>query len=365
MIILVSIVIGFILLVYAFMQQPQFGKKPSGERLERITKSPHYQNGSFQNLSNTPSLTEGVSYWKVLKEFFFEKKIRVTPTDEIPSVKTDLLKLNPNEDVLIWFGHSSYFMQIAGRKILVDPVLSGAASPISFTTKAFKGSNPYTADDLPEIDYLFISHDHWDHLDYKTILKLKSRIKKVICGLGTAEHFEYWGYDKNCIIEKDWNETVLLEQGFIVHTAPARHFSGRGFKRNGALWTSFILQTPTQKIFIGGDSGYDTHFAEIGKTYGPFDLAILENGQYDKSWKYIHMMPEEVLQATKDLQAKKVFPVHSSKFALANHSWDAPLKTITELNKTTKLNLITPMIGEQVNLKSDTQTFKEWWTNLN
>lgn len=347
------------------LKQPQFGKLPSGERLERIKKSPNYRNGAFQNQSPTPDLTDGATYFSVSKEFFFGRNKRATPTDSIPSTKTDLLHLDPNQDVLVWFGHSSYFMQISGKRFLVDPVLSGAASPVSFTTKAFKGTDRYTPDDLPEIDYLLISHDHYDHLDYKTILKLKSKVKTVVCALGTGEHLEYWGYDPAKILEKDWHEEIKLDNGFTVHTVPARHFSGRGLKRNQALWTSYVLQTPTQKLFIGGDSGYDKHFAEIGEKFGPFDLVILENGQYNKSWKYIHMLPGEILQAAQDLKAKRIFPVHSGKFALGLHAWDEPLKLLMEDNKTENLKIITPIIGEQVNLQDTTQQFSQWWLGVN
>jgi L-ascorbate metabolism protein UlaG (beta-lactamase superfamily) len=348
-----------------FLRLPKFGKLPSGERLLKIKASSNFRNGSFQNQSITPDLTEGASYFSVLKKFLFEKKERAKPVDKIPSLKTDLLNLDINKDVLVWFGHSSYFMQVDGKRILVDPVLSGGASPVSFSTKAFKGTDVYTTEDIPVIDFLFISHDHWDHMDYETLLKLKPKIKTIICGLGTGEHLEYWGYSKNSIIERDWNEEIILDDGFVVNTVPARHFSGRGLKRNQSLWASFVLQTPTMKIFIGGDSGYDKHFAAIGKTFGPFDLVILENGQYDKSWKYIHMMPEEVLKAAKELNAKKLLAVHSSKFAIANHAWDEPLSRITELNKNFDIPLITPMIGEEVDLKDDSQVFTEWWKGIN
>jgi L-ascorbate metabolism protein UlaG (beta-lactamase superfamily) len=353
------------LVVYLFMQQSKFGRLPSGERLERIKKSPNYKDGSFKNLSHTPDLTEGVSYYAVMKDFFFSEKKRIKPSETIPHTKTDLLNLNPEENVLIWFGHSSYFMQIDRKKILVDPVMSGTASPLSFTTPSFAGTDPYSTDDLPKIDYLFISHDHWDHVDYHTLLKLKPKVKKVIGGLGIGAHLEHWGYDKSIIIEEDWNTTLSLDSGFTVHTSPARHFSGRGFSRNKTLWLSFVLVTPTIKIYIGGDSGYDSHFAEIGTTWGPFDLAILENGQYDKSWKYIHMMPDEVLQAARDLRASRLFPVHSSKFALANHPWDDPLQRITELNKLIGLPLVTPIIGEKVNLNDTAQVFSSWWEGMN
>jgi L-ascorbate metabolism protein UlaG (beta-lactamase superfamily) len=352
------------LAIVIYIQQPKFGQTPNGERLERVSKSPNYKNGSFQNRSHTPDLTEGVSYYAVLKEFLFTEKKRVKPTDTIPSTKTNLLNLDPDRNILVWFGHSSYFMQLDGKRILVDPVLSGAASPMAFTTPAFLGTDAYSIADIPDIDYLFISHDHWDHTDHETLLLLKPKIKKVICGLGTGGHFEHWGYDKNIITEEDWDTKILLDSGFTAHTATARHFSGRGFQRNKALWTSFILQTPSFQIFIGGDSGYDTHFAEIGNTFGTFDLVILENGQYDKSWKYIHMMPDEVLQAAVDLNAKRLFPVHSAKFALANHAWDEPLVMITEFNRNFNMPLVTPIIGELVNLNDSTQTFSNWWIDI-
>ena len=195
-------------------------------------------------------------------------------------------------------------------------------------------------------------------------MKLKNKIKKVICGLGVGEHFEYWGFDYKKIIEKDWNEKINLDSGFTVSTAPARHFSGRSFKRNTSLWTAFVLQTPSMKIYLGGDGGYDSHFAEIGKTFGEFDLAILENGQYNNNWKYIHSAPEEVLQAAKDLHAKRLLPVHSSKFILALHPWDEPLNRISELCKGSDIKLLTPMIGEEVNLNDKEQVFKQWWKDV-
>lgn len=300
----------------------------------------------------------------VLKQFFFDKKERVKPVDIIPSRKTDLLNLDAAKDILVWFGHSSYFIQADRKKILVDPVFSGAASPVSFNIKAFKGTDIYTTEDIPEIDFLFISHDHWDHLDYKTMIKLKPKIKRIICALGVGEHLERWGFDTHIINELEWNEEIDLGEGFVVNTVSARHFTGRSFVRNKSIWTSFVLKTPTMNLFIGGDSGYDTHFAEIGRRFGPFALAILENGQYNENWKYIHMTPGETLQAAKDLQAKRVLPVHNSKFPLSVHPWDEPLKRITELNSDAGLNLATPMIGEELNLKDNVQQFSKWWEGI-
>lgn len=344
------------------MQPPQPFKASKQKRLKKIKQSPNYQMGKFQNINYTPQLTEGYSMMGVLYKFLFKKGRGRKPTGTIPSIKTDLLNLSLEEDILVWFGHSSYFIQLDGKRILVDPVFSGNASPIPGTNTSFKGTDIYTAEELPNIDYLFITHDHYDHLDHKTILKLKGKTAKVICGLGVGAYFEAWGYGKEMIIEKDWEDTIPLDNGFTAFVCPARHFSGRGMFRNNTLWCSYLLQTPSMKIYIGGDSGYDTHFADIGEKYGPMDLAILDNGQYNVAWRYIHALPEEVLRAAVDIKAKRLFPVHSSKFALAHHRWEEPLETITALNKENfHCPIITPKIGESVYLKDNKQVFSKWW----
>ncbi len=211
-IIIAAIILLFIIAVLVFVRQPPFGKIPSGKDLERIQRSANFEDGKFKNRSFTPPLTEGVSYYSVMKEFFFEKKKNVKPPASLPSKKTDLLNLDSDENILVWFGHSSYFIQVDGKKILVDPVFSGAASPVKFTTKSFQGTDVYSTDDMPSIDYLFISHDHWDHLDYETVIKLKPKIKRLICGLGVASHFERWGFDKEMIIENSQKDIICLAE---------------------------------------------------------------------------------------------------------------------------------------------------------
>ena len=363
---ILSLVLLLVIITFFYMKLPKFGSKPAGERLALIQKSSHYKNGEFLNIHETPEIAEGYTTLGITYDFFFNKGEGRSPVDIMPSIKTNLLNLPVDQNILVWFGHSSYFMQIDSKRILVDPIFSGNASPVPGTVKSFKGSDRYTIDDLPEIDYLFISHDHYDHTDYETLSRLKPKTKKVICGLGVGSHFEHWGYSVNNIIEKDWNETIDLGNGFVVHTTPARHFSGRGFTRNNTLWMSYLLQTPGMKIYIGGDGGYDTHFADIGNTFGPIDLAMIDNGQYNVAWRYIHTLPNEVLQAAKDLKARRLFPVHSSKFVLANHPWDEPLRKVSELNKKseTPVALVTPMIGELVFLEDEKQVFKEWWVGV-
>lgn len=302
---------------------------------------------------------------KVLYNFIFGKFPRTRPTDSIPSVQTDLKHLPVTENVLVWFGHSSYFIQLNGKRFLIDPVFSGNASPLPNTNKSFKGTDIYAAEDMPEIDFLLITHDHYDHLDYPTIKKLKPKIKQVVCGLGVGAHFEHWHFEPEKIIEKDWNGEFKIDEDLTLYTAPARHFSGRGFARNNTLWLSFILQTPGLKLYLGGDSGYDVHFAEIRERFGGFDLALLDNGQYNPAWQAIHMLPNESLKAAKDLKTKRLFPVHSSKFKLANHPWDEPLKLVTELNeKDYHFPLVTPKIGEIVCLNDPGQVCSQWWKGV-
>jgi L-ascorbate metabolism protein UlaG (beta-lactamase superfamily) len=343
----------------AFMQHPKFGGKPSVKEFKRLETSNNYKNGQFQNLSNTPQLTGDGSMFKIMKKFFFNKDKGNTPPFILPSKKTNLFELNVKDDVIVWFGHSSYFMQLAGKTFLVDPVFSGHASPVRFTTKSFKGSDVYKAEDIPPIDFLLITHDHYDHLDYETIIRLRPKIRTVITGLGVGGHFKRWGYDEKIIFEKDWNEQIKFDELTFI-TTTARHFSGRSFKRNSSLWLSFVVITPTKKIFVGGDSGYDSHFKTIGEKFGPFDLVILENGQYNQYWKYIHMMPEEVVQAAMDLKGKKLLPVHWGKFSLSLHAWDEPIRLTMDEAKRKNLEVLHPMIGEAVALDENSALTK-WW----
>ena len=351
--------------VWVFLKQAKFGGIPSNARLERIGRSPNFRNGQFQNQLLTPMMTGDSGILNTMARFVFNRNKRLKPKSPIPSVRRDLRHLAPAENVLVWFGHSSYFLQIDGKRILVDPVLSGRASPVSFTTKAFDGTDPYTVADIPEIDILFITHDHWDHLDYDTVTKMRSKVKRVICPLGVGAHLERWGFGSGTIEEGDWGDNFAIGERFTAHALPARHFSGRGMRRNSTLWASYALQTSSgYKVYLGGDSGYGPHFKEIGRQFNGFDLAILENGQYDRAWKYIHMMPDETLQAGYDLQASLVFPVHNSKFCIANHDWDAPLRTITSIDSKRGPALMTPVIGSVVQISNPSADSSDWWTNV-
>jgi L-ascorbate metabolism protein UlaG (beta-lactamase superfamily) len=335
------------------------GKLPSGKHLKQLQQSPNYKNGSFQNLSPTSMKPEGVSYWKMMKEFF-KKHPETSPSAALPIVKTDLKQLHSAEPYIVWFGHSSYLINIAGKTFLIDPVFSGNAAPVSFMVKAFSGTNEYKVADMPEIDYLILTHDHYDHLDFKTIRKLKNKVAHVYCSLGISSHLKHWGFDANKITELDWWQTAQIETNIQLTAAPARHFSGRGIKRAQTLWSSFVLKTATHNLYLGGDSGYDTHFKKIGEKYGPFDLAILEAGQYNTMWPLIHMQPEETVQAAIDLQAKALLPVHWGKFMLAMHPWNEPIKRVLLKANEFNMPVITPKIGEPY-LVSAKFSSTNWW----
>lgn len=266
----------------------------------------------------------------------------------VSAVKTDLKHLPQTENLLVWFGHSSYLLQMDGKRILVNPVFY-AASPVSFIRRPFEGADLYKPDDMPEIDYLVITHDHWDHLDYQAVKELKDKTHKIICPLGAGEYFEYWGYKKEQLIELDWEENAIEESEFTIYCLPTRHFSGRGLVANQTLWASFLLETPSLSVFVGGDGGYGDHFTRIGSRPPGIDWAILENGQYSEDWRYIHTMPNELTQVAKDLKAKHIITVHHSKFALSKHPWDEPLRNEKLLRKDS-LDIVETIIGKSIGL---------------
>lgn len=347
-----------------YLHLPKFGAKAEGARRERILASPHYMDGEFKNIEPIINVKSDGNFLSSMKQLLFPTKGINVPDKDVPTKKTDLKALSKDEDVLIWMGHSSHYLQLGGKKILVDPVFSSYASPVPFLIRAFPGTSIYTVEDMPQqIDVLLISHDHWDHLDYATVMGLKDKIKNVVCPLGVGAHFESWGFAPEIIHEADWYEEIALEDMFKIYVLPSRHFSGRLFDRNQTLWGSFAFITPQKKVFYSGDGGYGKHFKEIGKMFGSFDLAIMEDGQYNTSWPMVHMMPEESAQAAIDIGAKLVVPVHAGKFCLSPHYWQEPYERIEKasIDFVNSYRLLTPEIGEAVYFAKNEQNFIEWW----
>jgi L-ascorbate metabolism protein UlaG (beta-lactamase superfamily) len=364
-IILLAALLALVLAVSGcfYFRQAKFGRLPQGERLDRIARSPNYQAGTFHNRQPIVRVVEGGGGFGLWLKFLMRNDDNLTPPAPLPVVKTDLKAMDPDEDAVVWLGHSSYFVRLNGRTILIDPVLSDHAAPVSFSTRAFDGTTVYAAEDIPDIDYLLISHDHWDHLDYDTVIALKPRIKHVVTGLGVGEHFARWGFPSEMVVEADWDDTVRLEDGLAVHVLTARHFSGRLFDRNRTLWVAFALETQSRRIFYSGDSGYGEHFKAIGERFGGFDLVMLDS-QYNKAWQYVHMNPEQAAQAAQDLHATAALPSHAGRFNISYHSWDDPFRRFVAAGEDRPYRLVTPEIGEAVRLDDAKQTFARWWETL-
>lgn len=291
---------------------------------------------------------------------FFTRGKSVLPPRELPSVKTDLKNYHSQAPTVFWFGHSSYLIHCNGVNILVDPVFSGHASPFSWYLKAFPGSDVYKPADMPPIDIMILTHNHYDHLDLGTIKTLAPTTEQFVMPLRVSQYLNDTGALQKPYTEMDWWDSFSPAPNIEIACTPARHFSGRGFKRNGSLWASFVLVIDGYRIYIGSDSGYDTHFAGIGKQHGPFDLAILECGQYNEAWRYIHSFPEELITEARDLRARVILPVHWGKFALGLHAWDEPIERFVAAAKEAGVDYATPRIGEAVHLDSSLPS-DEWW----
>jgi L-ascorbate metabolism protein UlaG (beta-lactamase superfamily) len=406
-----------------------FGGIYKTKHLEKIESITNYGNGKFHNLYESTQQKNNQKKIplskRILIKLNFIFSIFIKTEKQIPHIKinalnVDFKKIDKNEDVIIWLGHSSCFIQIHGIRILVDPLFSEVSSPIPFFPKAMDGTNIYHADNISEIDFLIITHDHWDHLDYKTVLQLKPKINKIICPIGVGAHFKRWHFDKNKIIEMSWNESFTHEadSSFKIHCLPAHHSSGRGFIRNQSLWGSFLIESTQKsdgnekdsfKIYLGGDSGYSKHYVDIGKKFAPIDFVLLNSGQYDKRWPNNHMNPCQVIQAAKDLGARKLIPIHICRVSIgAHHAWDEPLRELSkktnelisnfpkseffkeglkqiskvcsdthesridstskqfvseelEFNDNKQFRLLTPLMGEIINIKDNNKKFTMWW----
>ncbi len=365
-IILCSSIVSLFGISYAVLHSPSFGALPSGERKERILRSPNYRDGRFQNRYpmppslQRPSLGDRV---KILWRFLFDRPKDVRPTDSIPVVRHDLKKLDRSEDLIVWFGHSGYLLQMDGVRYLIDPVFVEGA-PFGVMNAFFRGTKVFDVADLPEIDYLIITHDHWDHLDYHVAKELQSRVRKVYTGLGVGAHLERWGYRPDQIVELDWDESTPTVEGGRVHCLPTQHFSGRGLTSAQSLWASFVLQGTKHSVYVGGDGGFSPHYAVIGKQFPQLDLAILENGQYSEQWSGIHMLPEHLGETMHALGAKRILTVHHAKFALSMHPWKEPLEHAKRLRDEEGLPILMPRIGQIVRYTDSTFTTDDWWEQL-
>ncbi|SHI74973.1 MBL fold metallo-hydrolase [Desulfosporosinus lacus] len=361
---LALLVVGITLFINLY---PSFGGNPSKAEKEIYSQFDNYVNGKFVNEVPTVlsmSSSESVS---ANKDAVAETTDR-NPTGEIPVSVIDWNKIKSEKDSLTWFGHSAFLVSIDNKKLLIDPMLGPIASPVSFAgIKRYKYSEDMLniIDEMPPIDAVFISHDHYDHLDYQSIVKLKSKVSHFFVPIGVSTHLIRWGVPKERITELNWWDE-MEHHGLTVALTPSRHFSGRGiFNRDTTLWGGWVILGKSTRLYASGDGGYGSHFKEIGTKYGPIDMALIEGGQYDRRWADTHMTPEQSVQANLDINGKNMMLMHWGAFTLANHGWKEPIERAFEGAKKADVNLIAPQICETVLLDSDLHIPSSAWWNLN
>ena len=327
---------------------------------------PLFKDGLYAN--PFPSVRDSINFREARKAMTSDKGVTV-PTVELPVQKVDIKKAFPDgkDGIFItWLGHSTVLMQVDGVRILIDPVFSNNVSPVPFIgVKRFNKTKLISVNDLPYIDIVFLSHNHYDHLEKRTIKKLKSKVGFYITSSGVGGMLRGWGIDGAKIREHSWWEegNFLTRNGVEIKYActPARHFSTRTLTdRNRTLWASWVIKTPNQKLFYSGDTSYAPHFKQIGYHYGPFDVAIIENGQYNIHWPDSHIFPEDAVQACLDVKSKVMLPVHWGAFSLSRHDWWEPVTRTLKAAEEQDLNVVTPKIGLTIKIEDDLQTDR-WW----
>ena len=331
--------------------------------MRRILLSPHYADGEFCNLIPRPVLSDGSSFARCAHPLSHgKKKINSVPPRPLPFHKTDFSSLSPPTETP-WSGWDTPASIFSSAESAFSSIRCSAITPRRCRSAPgpFPGTNVITAQDIPPIDCLLISHDHWDHLDYPTVTALKKKTKMVVCGLGTGAHFRRWGFDEHVVHEADWGDSVTLDKKVVITLVTASHYSGRSLTRNKTLWTGFFLESAESRVFFSGDSGYGPHFADTGRKLGAPDIALLDCGQYNDRWKYIHMTPEQAVQAALDMGAKALLPAHAGKFSLAFHSWDDPFRRAAAASSGKNLSLATPVMGDAVFLERPLPSFPRWW----
>lgn len=357
------LVVVFIIAVVAWMYtSPQFGGSPSEEQIALYKKTDHHDGEAFFNYERANMDMDFSKIWETLDEF-------MNPVDNIApksDVKPDLVEAStlgrePIKTKVTWFGHSSFLIEMDGKIILLDPMFGDVASPHPWMgTSRYNSTFPVEIDDLPKIDVVIYSHDHYDHLDYGSVKDILDRVDHWLVPWGLDNHLIEWGVDSDKITALDWwQESIQHDIEFVL--TPSRHFSGRGIShRMTTLWGSWVIKGATDNIYFSGDGGYGSHFKEIGDKYGPFDLALMECGQYNYKWADIHMVPEETVQASVDVKAKVMMPIHWGAFTLSVHSWvDPVIRAGAEADKL-GVQMTTPRIGEQIIL-NESYPSSQWW----
>jgi len=333
------------------------GNSPTSDKAAMYTTSTNHDGAAFVNARpiDMELKTEESTISLLMRFFSFERN----PKNPLPIKQLTYSDFphSPKGLQVTWLGHSSTIVEIDGVRILTDPVF-GNASPVPFTVNRFQPA-PISLSELPRLDAVVISHDHYDHLEMKTIKALKDKVPLFIVPLGVGSHLKKWGIAKNQIIELDWWQTHVVDSVHITAT-PSRHFSGRGLRdRFKTLWASFVFKGPEHSVFFSADGGYDARFREIGERLGPFDLTMIEIGAWNTAWPEVHLFPRQAVKAHTELGGKHMLPIHWAAYDLSMHQWDDPIKMTTQLALENDVSLLTPMMGQKT-IPGKT-TFTPWW----
>ena len=362
--IVLGIITILVVIVFLYINiSPEFGGEISKVQTAEYAKSEHYKDGKFLNLGDVKMTMNFDIFMKMLKQYM-KTHPNTIPADNIDVQKIDSANVAQNNTAtkMFWFGHSTFLLEIGAKNILIDPMLGEVPAPHPMLgAKRFSKELPIEIDKLPKIDAVILSHDHYDHLDYGSIMKLKNKVEIFYTPLGVGAHLRAWGIDSSRIVELDWWESVNHDN-LTLRCTPAQHFSGRGLSdRANTQWGSWVIKSEKENIFFSGDSGYGPHFKEIGKKYGPFDFAMMECGQYNQLWSEIHMFPEETVQASVDVQAKRMMPIHWGAFKLALHEWTDPVERVLKKAKELNVEMVVPQIGAEINMKEPIVEDVQWW----
>ncbi|WP_020567668.1 MBL fold metallo-hydrolase [Neolewinella persica] len=338
---------------------PQFGASAGAMKYVKEQGSVAWKMGAFRNLDKTRLQEDIGSLFGDLVGYIQAKHTQ--PETLLPVALNDTaLQLDPSKDFMTWYGHSALRLESGGKTILLDPMLGEWVAPVPFLGHRFPYQDYNPLADFGTIDLIVYSHDHYDHLDFDTLMAIKDRTKAFLCPLGLGAHLVSWGIPQDKITEVDWWQSVELA-GCRFTATPARHFSGRSpSTRNKSLWTGFVIETNLNKLYFGGDSGYGRHFKEIHrKLGGGYDLTMLDSGQYHDRWKNVHMQPEEALQAHAELDGKNLLPIHWGAFSLSNHAWFDPAERITKADAAGCV--VSPMVGQRFEIGNTTDCQEHWW----
>ncbi len=341
---------------------PDIGAKAEGARLERMQASAQWDGASFAN----PLAQVDGPMGEVLGKELGGGSEHQTPEAALPVVSrtgAELAALPESGLRVTWLGHSTMLVDVDGARILVDPVWGQRASPWSSMGPERWYAPPLPLDELPEVDAVIISHDHYDHLDLPTVLALKDRIPRWLVPLGIGAHLEHWGVPPERITEVDWWDEVEVS-GVQLTATPARHFSGRWLDRfSSTLWVGWAMVGPEHRVFYSGDTALHPGLEEIGERLGPFDITMMDSGAYDSTWTDVHLGPEQTVVAHRMVKGDVLLPVHWGLFDLGNHAWTEPMERVLSAAERKGVRVVSPRPGESVEL-ADVESFEPWWPSI-